>query len=66
MHHGKDPLAGQHSHAVPGTAAIGDVDDGANDLTILVWELLLGSVFASAVVRRRPGRTGTGASTPDE
>ncbi|WP_156959577.1 hypothetical protein [Nocardia sp. BMG51109] len=51
---------------MPGTAAIGDVDDGANDLTILVWELLLGSVFASAVVRRRPGRTGTGASTPDE
>ncbi|MFI5500995.1 hypothetical protein ACIA5E_18205 [Nocardia asteroides] len=36
--------------AVLGTAAVGDAYNGANDLPNMVYELLLGSVLASAVI----------------
>lgn len=47
--------------ALLGTAAVGDAYAGANQLPNMVYELLLGSVFASAVVpllmrARRHGR----------
>ncbi|MFE9581113.1 lipid II flippase MurJ [Nocardia sp. NPDC006044] len=47
--------------ALLGTAAVGDAYTGANNLPNMVYELLLGSVFASAVVplltrARRHGR----------
>ncbi|WP_297612311.1 murein biosynthesis integral membrane protein MurJ [Nocardia sp.] len=47
--------------ALLGTAAVGDAYNGANQLPNMVYELLLGSVFASAVVpllmrARRHGR----------